>query len=395
MQDEETVAAIARLVQANDLEVQQFALGAIFYLSKIEGFVQVAIQAGMMPTIVRLTRTAHGDFGMRCLTTLESMTKDKTCLGRLTLACPDIFKTMRTLIDSTHEETMAAATKTLMNLALGEEENRQKIVAAGTLTPLLKLLNSRSESVVLLGIGLIRNLPDTAGVNDQLIVESRCLERLIELLVFKKSPIPKGRKHDARLFVIETFVLLLRRERNRKAILDMNLVQHVSSVVLKESPKMQAHMTDCLRLLSEQAELRPRMLKMGIIDTMLQLSKSTKELQIVLLTAKVLHQIAEDPAVFVPKWTTPAEGLRGYLVQLVESDNIIISKTVLDFILLLVDDPTMRSLIEQAQMIKVPYLRMVERLEGTVSDEAVPLEMKIILMMILDTAQLTTGLLDW
>ncbi|KAF9947005.1 hypothetical protein BGZ72_010948 [Mortierella alpina] len=128
---------------------------------------------------------------------------------------------------------------------------------------------------------------------------------------------------------------------------------------------------------------------------MFQLAKSTKELQIMMLTVEVLHQIAEAPAVFVTQWTTPAEGLRGYLVQLLESDNIIISKTVLDFILLLVDDPTMRSLIEQAQMIKVPYLRMVERMKGIVSDGAVPFEMRMLSMVILDTAQLTTGLLDW
>ncbi|KAF9947007.1 Vacuolar protein 8 [Mortierella alpina] len=379
MQDEETVAAIARLVQGNDLEGQKQALGAIANLSKMEGFMQVAIQAGMMPTIVRLTRSAHGDFGMRCLSALESMTQDKTCLGQLRLACPDIFKTLRSLMDSIHEETMAAATITLYNFST-EEQYRHEIVAAGALTPILKLLNSRSERVLALGIGLIRNLVGTAGVNDLPIVQSRCLERLIEILFRKKSPIPKDRESEPRIFVIGTFTELLTRKSNCKAILDMNLVQRLSA---------------CAFLMPTQAELRPRMLKMGIIDTMFQLAKSTKASQITMMTAQVLHQIAEDPAVFVTNWTTPAEGLQGYIVHLLESDDMYILNQVLDLILLLVRDPAMKSLVEQAEMVKMPYLRMVERIKGTPFDETLPTEIGMLSILAFQTALLTMGQLDW
>ncbi|KAF9947006.1 hypothetical protein BGZ72_010949 [Mortierella alpina] len=114
-----------------------------------------------------------------------------------------------------------------------------------------------------------------------------------------------------------------------------------------------------------------------------------------MMTAQVLHRIAEDPAVFVTKWTTPAEGLQGYLAQLLESDDIIISSKVLDFILLLVGDPAMKSLVEQAEMIKMPYLRMVERMKGSPFDETLPTDIGMYVIVALHTALPTMGQLDW
>ncbi|KAF9291051.1 Vacuolar protein 8 [Mortierella alpina] len=396
-QDKETVAAIARILQEDDLEGQKLTLGAIANLSEVEGFMPIAIQAGLMPTIVRLTRSTHGDFGMRCLTTLRRMTDDKTSLvhfGSLVQTCPDIFRTLRTLLDSIDEEKMGCAMMTLLNLARAEQL-RQVIVAAGTLTPLLKLSQSRSERVMVLALGLFQQLADTPGVNDRPVIESGCLERLIDLLVLKKSPISAERGNPGRVVVIRTIFSLLMREGNRKAILDMHLVQRLSSIILKESPELQSGMIQCLEKLSEQVELRPKMLQMGILDTIFQLAKSTTSLNIIVPITGILRQIAEDHEVVVKYWTAPAAGLRGYLVYLLERDDIPLSHMALTLILSLVDDPAMKSLIEQEDMIKVPFLRMLDLMESAASDDFVPTNASMLLLMAIDGAESLRSLFGW
>ncbi|KAF9939182.1 Vacuolar protein 8 [Mortierella alpina] len=396
-QDKETVAAIARLVQEDDLEGQKLALGAISNLSEAEGFMQIAIQAGLIPTIVRLARSTHGDFGMRCLTALWKMTSDKTSRGHLrhlTEACPGTIKTLRILLDSLDEETMGCAMMTLFILA-GEEQHRQEIVAAGALRSLPKLLQSRSERVVVTTIGLINVLADTPGENDLPIIESGCLERLIELLVHKKSLIPTGQGDRSRKTIVLTFTLLLEREGNRKAIFDMDLVPRLSSLVLKESPELQTGMIKCFVKLSEQAELRPRMLQMGILSTLFQLAKSTTSVTDMMFIAELLQQIAEDAGALIKYWTTPEAGLRRYIVHLLESGDVFLSKMALDVLLALVDDPPMKSLIEQADTIKVPFLCMVELMEGLASDKTESTETRMLSMLVTDTAQLLFGLLEW
>ncbi|KAF9291050.1 Vacuolar protein 8 [Mortierella alpina] len=317
-QDKETVAAIARILQEDDREGQKLTLGAIANLSKMKGFMPIAIQAGLMPTIVRLTRSTHGDFGMRCLTTLQNMAGDKTCLphlGNLIQSCPDIFKTLRTLLDSIDEDKVGCALMILYNLASAEQYS-QEIVAAGTLTPLHKLIQSRSERVVVLALGLLQELADYPGVDDRPMIESGCLERLIDLLALRKSPISAEKKNPGRVVVLKTIFSLLMREGNRKAILDMHLVQRLSSIILKESPELQSAMTQCLLKLSEQVELRPMMLQMGILDTMFQLAKSTTFAGLLTSINDLVQQIVEDHEVVIKHWTTPAAGLRGYLVYL-------------------------------------------------------------------------------
>ncbi|KAF9572824.1 Vacuolar protein 8 [Mortierella alpina] len=397
LQDNETVAAIARLVHGDDLESQKLALGAIAQLSEAEGFMHVAIQAGLMPIIVRLARSTHGDFGKRCLTALMSMTSDKKCLKNskhLAQVCPDIFNTLSTLLRSIDEETLGCVTMTLVNLA-SEERYRREIVAAGALTPLLKLLQSRSMRVAGTAIALIWHLANTSGENDKPIIGSGCLERLMELLVDKKSPILMGKHEPPCRAIPEIFLLLLEREGNRKAILDMNLVQQFSSVILKMSPEAQMNMTQCFVKLSEQAGLQSRMLQMGIIDTMFQLVKSTTSTAIIMLVSNLLREFVLIPEVFVQNWATTAGGFEGYLVHLLESGDPLQSHMALTAILALMDEPAMKSLFEQADEVKISFLRMVELMEGITSDKALPMDDCMISMVLIEAAQVAACVFGW
>ncbi|KAF9947008.1 Vacuolar protein 8, partial [Mortierella alpina] len=336
LQDKETLAAIVKLAQDDELETQAQALETLRLLSETEGFTEAAVHAEVLPTVLCLIEYRKEDFGMRCLATLDDMTSSKSSLDRSTQPRPDISGTVKTLLNSTDAQVIGAALLVLMKFAL-EERYRQEIVSAGCLAPLLKQLKSRSLQIVNSVIGVIAVLAKTSGCNDQPIIESRCLERLIELLDPKKSLISRG--DESRFYIIMIFRLLLVRE----------------------------------------AELRPRMLQMGVLDTMIHLAQSTTT-EMWILIAQFLARLTDKPAnvtPFINNWATPAAGLRGYLVRSLESDEETHSKFAFQIIMRLAADPALRRLIAQAGRIRAAVQCMLGSLQAMATNNKLPQETRM------------------
>ncbi|KAF9291049.1 hypothetical protein BGZ68_005299 [Mortierella alpina] len=67
----------------------------------------------------------------------------------------------------------------------------------------------------------------------------------------------------------------------------------------------------------------------------------------------------------------------------------------LEVILMLIDDPAMKSLIEQEDMIKVPFLRIVDLMESRTSDETVSTETRMLSEVVIDAAGILTFAFGW
>lgn len=134
-------------------------------------------------------------------------------------------------------------------------------------------------------------------------------------------------------------------ERNRKAIVEAGAVERIRTLIHRVPASVQTEMTAAIAVLALSDELKPQLLSMSILQVLVPLTASTKmEVQrnsaaaignlsskgmafslddgvlLYPLLINILCRVAKDYSPFVDVWTSPADGLRYFLIRFLDEN---------------------------------------------------------------------------
>ncbi|KAG0201148.1 Vacuolar protein 8 [Mortierella sp. GBA30] len=357
--NKEILAALVRLGKFHEDDLAQLhALETIFHLCAVKEAMQDVVRAGAMPVVVRLLKTFNLAIHLCCIGALKYMTEDSKNIEWLIQSVPGLVTTLKGLLDSPQEDVRFFTVMTLTNLAV-ESSYQREMVQAGCLVPILGALKSHSIENVLITIPLVIGLADFAP-NDQALLKSGCLEVLIELM--SKKELFLGLQ-EAVYSMTSVFSRLLNRETNRKSIFDMGLVQRIKSMVLHESSDTQEEMACCIYRLCASDDLRPRMLQMGIIDLMLQLSaKANGSTKVACVTTIIyFSKNLTERKLFIEHWNKPATGIHGLLCQSLNGgENVPLQCEAIALLTELLTYPVLKKLVVKSTKIRPALENMIQ-----------------------------------
>ncbi|KAG0203022.1 Vacuolar protein 8 [Mortierella sp. GBA30] len=358
--DEELLATIIRLARNNQGEVQKFALRILAQLSVTKESMQNMVRAGATAVLVRLLKTPDYSVQWHCLESLNYITKEVKNLNWFMQSAPGFVKILKEILDSADDTNIRIhALNTLLNLTQ-ENTYQREIVQGGCFASLLRILDLRCRPEVEIIACLLRKLVDIPS-NDRLIVNSGLLEFLLGLLRDSKES-------ELRQQVASTFGILLSREGNRESIMTMGLVECIHSIVPNELPNVQSHLTECLALFTLSSELHSRLLRMGILETLIHLSGS-KYNEIRETSVNAILELARepsDPTPFVNHWTTPDSGIHGVIQRALQSSSVHLQAMAICILGGLHVYPALNGLISRSEKIRSGLVQAVESLRSNV-----------------------------
>ncbi|KAK9448802.1 armadillo-type protein [Limtongia smithiae] len=323
---------LTKLAKSKDSRVQRNATGALLNMTHSDENRQELVNAGAIPVLVSLLTSPDADVQYYCTTALSNIAVDATNRKILAETEPKLVSCLVGLMTTGATKVQCQAALALRNLA-SDDKCQLEIVQAGGLSPLLRLLQSNVPQLVLSSVACIRNISIHAD-NESPIIEAGFLKPLVSLL--RKTGVAPANaatpasspatEEEIQCHAISTLRnLAASSERNKKAIVEAGAVDKCISLVLTSPSSVQSEMTACIAVLALSDELKAYLLSMNIIDVLLPLTMSPNpEVQgnsgaaLGNLSSKIV-----DYSPFVKTWESPADGVSGYLIRFLNSNDLI------------------------------------------------------------------------
>jgi vacuolar protein 8 len=278
------LAPLTKLAKSKDMRVQRNATGALLnmthsgkcrwllsidcltnFLSTDENRQQLVL-AGAIPVLVQLLSSPDVDVQYYCTTALSNIAVDSNNRKKLAATEPRLVQSLVNLMDSPSPKVQCQAALALRNLA-SDERYQLDIVRNRGLPPLLKLLQSGYQPLILSAVACIRNISIHPS-NESPIIEAGFLTPLVELLGSIEN-------EEIQCHAISTLRnLAASSDKNKELVLQAGAVAKCNELVLTVPLSVQSEMTAAIAVLALSDDLKPRLLDLGVFDVLIPLTES-------------------------------------------------------------------------------------------------------------------------
>ncbi|KAL7321291.1 Vacuolar protein 8 [Mucor circinelloides] len=302
------------LAKSKDQRVQRNATGALLNMTHTQENRQQLVNAGAIPVLISLLGSPDADVQYYCTTALSNIAVDGGNRKKLAQTDSRLVQYLIALMDTKSLKVQCQAALALRNLA-SDEKYQLEIVRCKGLPPLLRLLKSSFLPLILSSVACIRNI-SIHPANESPIIDGGFVNPLIELLAYDDN-------EEIQCHAISTLRnLAASSERNKRAIVEAGAVERIKTLINKVPASVQTEMTAAIAVLALSDDLKQRLLSMGILEVLVELtSSSNMEVQgnsaaaIGNLSSKV-----KDYTPFVKAWNLPFGGLEKFLIQFLSEE---------------------------------------------------------------------------
>jgi vacuolar protein 8 len=364
---------LTRLAKSKDMRVQRNATGALLNMTHSDENRQHLVAAGAIPVLVALLGSPDVDVQYYCTTALSNIAVDQVNRKRLVQTEPRLVHSLVTLMDSPSPKVQCQSALALRNLA-SDERYQLEIVRSKGLSPLLRLLKSTYLPLVLSAVACVRNISIHPS-NESPIIEAGFLTPLVELLGSIEN-------EEIQCHAISTLRnLAASSDRNKELVLQAGAVKKCMDLILTVPLAVQGEMTAAIAVLALSDELKSRLLDLGVLGVLVQLTESegvevrgNSAAAVGNLSSKgasfkdqngqpILNTSAVgDYSPFLTHWTQPHGGIQGYLTRFLASGDATFQHIAIWTLLQLIEseDPRLLKKIKDATEI----IRFVQRIEA-------------------------------
>ncbi|KAI8072186.1 vacuolar protein 8 [Gilbertella persicaria] len=297
------------LAKSKDQRVQRNATGALLNMTHTQENRQQLVNAGAIPVLIGLLSSPDADVQYYCTTALSNIAVDASNRKKLAQTDSRLVNYLIALMDTKSLKVQCQAALALRNLA-SDEKYQLEIVRCKGLPPLLRLLKSSFLPLILSSVACIRNISIHPS-NESPIIDGGFVNPLIELLAYDDN-------EEIQCHAISTLRnLAASAERNKRAIVEAGAVERIKTLINKVPASVQTEMTAAIAVLALSDELKQRLLGMGILDVLVELT-SNKNLEVEGNSAAAIGNLSSkvnDYTPFVNAWNTPSGGLEKFLIQ--------------------------------------------------------------------------------
>lgn len=295
------------------------------------------MNAGAIPVLISLLSSADADVQYYCTTALSNIAVDGGNRKKLAQTDSRLVQYLIALMDTKSLKVQCQAALALRNLAsdgkykklfifcinftFSNQNNKKKIkkkkekyqleiVRCKGLPPLLRLLKSAFLPLILSSVACIRNI-SIHPANESPIIDGGFVNPLIELLAYDDN-------EEIQCHAISTLRnLAASSERNKRAIVEAGAVERIKTLINKVPPSVQTEMTAAIAVLALSDELKQRLLSMGVLEVLVELTSSSN-MEVEGNSAAAIGNLSskvKDYTPFVKAWKTPSGGLEKFLIQ--------------------------------------------------------------------------------
>ncbi|KAI9316338.1 putative VAC8-vacuolar membrane protein required for the cytoplasm-to-vacuole targeting [Dichotomocladium elegans] len=305
------------LARSKDQRVQRNATGALLNMTHTQENRQQLVNAGAIPVLISLLSSPDADVQYYCTTALSNIAVDAVNRKKLAQSDSRLVQYLIALMESKSLKVQCQAALALRNLA-SDEKYQLEIVRCKGLTPLLRLLKSSFLPLILSSVACIRNI-SIHPTNESPIIEEGFVNPLIELLSYDDN-------EEIQCHAISTLRnLAASSERNKRAIVDAGAVERIRMLINQVPTSVQTEMTAAIAVLALSDELKPRLLRMKVLEVLVPLTTS-QNMEVQGNSAAAIGNLSskvKDYTPFVEVWSSPSGGLRAFLIHFLnESQDI-------------------------------------------------------------------------
>ncbi|KAI8354658.1 vacuolar protein 8 [Blakeslea trispora] len=297
------------LAKSKDQRVQRNATGALLNMTHTQENRQQLVNAGAIPVLIGLLSSPDADVQYYCTTALSNIAVDAGNRKKLAQTDSRLVNYLIALMDTKSLKVQCQAALALRNLA-SDEKYQLEIVRCKGLAPLLRLLKSSFLPLILSSVACIRNISIHPS-NESPIIDGGFVNPLIELLAYDEN-------EEIQCHAISTLRnLAASSERNKRAIVEAGAVERIKSLIDKVPVSVQTEMTAAIAVLALSDDLKQRLLSMGILDVLMELT-SSENMEVEGNSAAAIGNLSSkvaDYTPFVNAWETPSGGLKKFLIQ--------------------------------------------------------------------------------
>ncbi|KAI9259396.1 vacuolar protein 8 [Sporodiniella umbellata] len=308
---------LVELAKSKDQRVQRNATGALLNMTHTQDNRQQLVNAGAIPVLIGLLSSPDADVQYYCTTALSNIAVDANNRKKLAQTDTRLVQYLIALMDTKSLKVQCQAALALRNLA-SDEKYQLEIVRCKGLPPLLRLLKSSFLPLILSSVACIRNISIHPS-NESPIIDGGFVNPLIELLAYDDN-------EEIQCHAISTLRnLAASSERNKRAIVEAGAVERIKTLINKVPLSVQTEMTAAIAVLALSDELKQRLLDMGVLDVLVQLTFHPN-LEVEGNSAAAIGNLSSkvsDYTPFVKSWKTPSGGLEKFLLRFLseEQDN--------------------------------------------------------------------------
>lgn len=302
---------------------------------KIEENRQQLVNAGAIPVLISLLSSPDADVQYYCTTALSNIAVDGGNRKKLAQTDSRLVQYLIALMDTKSLKVQCQAALALRNLASDGkyffhlhkyytflfcfffssvfdflEKYQIEIVRCKGLPPLLRLLKSSYLPLILSSVACIRNI-SIHPANESPIIDGGFVNPLIELLAYDDN-------EEIQCHAISTLRnLAASSERNKRAIVEAGAVERIKTLINKVPASVQTEMTAAIAVLALSDELKQRLLSMGVLEVLVELT-SSENMEVEGNSAAAIGNLSskvKDYTPFVKAWGTPSGGLEKFLIQ--------------------------------------------------------------------------------
>ena len=216
--------------------------------------------------LVALLQSPDVDVQYYCTTALSNIAVDAVNRKRLAQTEARLVHSLVTLMDSPSPKVQCQSALALRNLA-SDERYQLEIVRSKGLPPLLRLLKSSYLPLVLSAVACVRNISIHPS-NESPIIEAGFLTPLVELLGSTEN-------EEIQCHAISTLRnLAASSDRNKELVLQAGAVKKCMELILSVPLAVQGEMTAAIAVLALSDELKGRLLELGVLGVLVQLTES-------------------------------------------------------------------------------------------------------------------------
>lgn len=297
------------LAKSKDQRVQRNATGALLNMTHTEENRQQLVNAGAIPVLISLLSSPDADVQYYCTTALSNIAVDSGNRKKLAQTDSRLVQYLIALMDTKSLKVQCQAALALRNLA-SDEKYQLEIVRCKGLPPLLRLLKSSFVPLILSSVACIRNI-SIHPANESPIIDGGFVNPLIDLLAYDES-------EEIQCHAISTLRnLAASSERNKRAIVEAGAVERIKTLINKVPAGVQTEMTAAIAVLALSDELKQRLLSMGVLEVLVELTFS-QNVEVEGNSAAAIGNLSskvKDYTPFVKAWNTPSGGLERFLTQ--------------------------------------------------------------------------------
>ncbi|ODV59746.1 protein anchor VAC8 [Ascoidea rubescens DSM 1968] len=333
---------LTRLAKNKDLRVQRNATGALLNMTHSLENRKELVNAGAVPVLVSLLSSTDQDVQYYCTTALSNIAVDEINRKKLFQTESRLVSQLVELMDSPSSRVQCQATLALRNLA-SDPSYQLEIVRAGGLPHLVTLLKSTQQPLILAAVACIRNI-SIHPMNEALIIDAGFLKPLVDLLDYKGS-------EEIQCHSVSTLRnLAASSEKNRSALLEAGAVQKCKNLVLQTQGSVLSEISACFAILALADDLKQKLLDLNLVDVLIPLTFSNYD-EVRGNSAAALANLCSripDYSYIIKDWHQPNDGISGFLIRFLISENNTFEHIALWTLLQLLEsgDPEIHRLIK-------------------------------------------------